>query len=273
MTDTKREKRLLRILRLLSRRPALLRDTVNLAVRLLEFAGERSLRCERADIDAMHRSGWIEIERDGEAPRLHLSEDGQTFLRRRLVGDCAGQHRQLRGATVRIDGSDHAVTINDTESPLAALARLTRPDGKTWLDRAELAAGERLRGDFERAMLQPRVTASWDPAHLAGARNRARNARVDASDSALAARGRVSDAIAAVGPELGGALLDVCCFLKGLEQVERERGWPRRSAKLMLKTALAALDRHYHPQPARTRPARAILHWGADGYRPELRAD
>ena len=59
---------------------------------------------------------------------------------------------------------------------------------------------------------------------------------------------RVEHALRAVGPELGGVLVDVCCFLKGLEAVKREREWPARSAKLMLCTALAALDRHHNPE-------------------------
>jgi hypothetical protein len=65
-------------------------------------------------------------------------------------------------------------------------------------------------------------------------------------------------------------LIDVCCFLKGLETVERERQWPVRSAKLILKTALAVLDRHYHP-PAFGRRSPRIIHWGTEDYRPEIR--
>jgi hypothetical protein len=65
------------------------------------------------------------------------------------------------------------------------------------------------------------------------------------SDSIADARARVSRAARALGPDLAGVALDVCCFGKGLEQVERDRHWPARSAKLMLRTALMALARHY----------------------------
>ena len=76
--------------------------------------------------------------------------------------------------------------------------------------------------------------------------------------------------IETVGPELSGVLIDICCFLKGLEQVEMERGWPVRSAKIVLKTALAALARHYEPQPSNQGRASTpqTLHWGAPDYRP-----
>ena len=65
------------------------------------------------------------------------------------------------------------------------------------------------------------------------------------TEAAIAARQRVRHALDAVGPEFTGLLLDVCCFLKRLEDVERERRWPPRSAKVVLQLGLASLARHY----------------------------
>jgi hypothetical protein len=62
--------------------------------------------------------------------------------------------------------------------------------------------------------------------------------------------------------------VDVCCFAKGLETVERERQWPARSAKLMLRTALLALARHYMPPPSGS--GRTSHHWGGSDYRPAM---
>jgi hypothetical protein len=90
-------------------------------------------------------------------------------------------------------------------------------------------------------------------------------------DRAIAARERVQRALKAVGPELSGVLIDVCCHLKGLEDAERSAGWPQRSGKVVLQIALTALARHYGLDKRSSGAGTGhIRHWGGDGYRPTL---
>ncbi len=201
-----------------------------------------------------------------------LDPAGRAWLKRALCDDdpFAVQHGVRRKEERLFEGETETVTINLAELPLALVARLKRRDGSPFLESGLVAAGERLRADFTRGQLQPRLTASWERTVSDGVGHRAGSAS-DLSDAALGARIRVEHALAAVGPELSGVLVDICCFLKGLETVERERDWPVRSAKLMLRTALATLDRHYNPPPPppRSRPR----HWGAEDYRPQMRRE
>ncbi len=136
------------------------------------------------------------------------------------------------------------LTINDAESPLTRLRSRAASDGRKWVSDAGFAAGERLRRDFEFGNLRQSVSSNWN---LAGgsAKSSANGAKADLSDNALDARARLEKAIASLGPDLSGVVMDVCCFLKGLETVERDRRWPPRSAKLMLRTGLDLLACHY----------------------------
>lgn len=187
------------------------------------------------------------------------------WLRRKDAGPDAflAQHARLSEPP----GTTPKPRVNLDESPLAALARPGR-DGAPFLEPAALAAAERLRRDFEFARLQPRITSSWSASVNTGRRD---GGTRDLADNVVAARKRVEKAVAAVGPELSGVLLDVCCFLKGIETVERERRWPARSAKLVLRLALAALARHYGIAETAEGAARAEMrHWGASDYRPAI---
>lgn len=152
------------------------------------------------------------------------------------------QHLDL--AHRRIDGPAGAgrVTVNDGESPLAWLARRKGRDGRALIEPVQLMAGERLRAEFTRAQLMPRVTSNWGAAVADGPRGATPAAFTEA---VIGARQRVRQALDAAGPEFSGLLLDVCCFLKGLSDVERDRGWPARSGKVVLQLGLDRLVRHY----------------------------
>lgn len=203
--------------------------------------------------------------------RVFAGEEALAYLRRAQVepgGEAfQEQHRTMIADTVLEEGARHAVRRNLDESPLGSLARLREKSGAPYFPAEAIEAGERLAADFHRGGLQPRITASWEP-RLSQTNRGQRGGQADLADSALAARDRVTAAMRALGPDLSGVALDICCFMKGLETVERERQWPARSAKLMLRTALAALARHYAPPPV-SRHGKPH-HWGAEGYRPLL---
>lgn len=209
-------------------------------------------------------SRGLASEKDG---CVALDDPGRSWLKRLLAGGddaFAAQHGEREAAVVDVDGERMGVTVNVAESPLGMLMRLKDKSGRSFLGERAFLAGERLRADFARGGLEPRVTANWDATVSTKAARGPGGGIAELTDAALSARRRVEEALDAVGPELSGVLVDVCCFLKGLETVERERQWPVRSGKLMLKTALLALARHYDQRRSGT-PRR-----GEENNRPEL---
>jgi Domain of unknown function (DUF6456) len=153
------------------------------------------------------------------------------------------QHLDLATREIITETGALSVLVNDGESPLAWLARHKGRDGRAMISPNQFIAGEKLRADFTRGHLSPRVTSDWS-APTAG-RSRTSGGAGEMTDLVIASRQRVRLAMEACGPEFSGLLMDVCCFLRGLEEVERERGWPLRSAKIVLQLALDRLARHY----------------------------
>lgn len=157
--------------------------------------------------------------------------------------------------------------FNDAESPLSWLRSRRDGKGRPLISDVQYLAGERLRMDFERAMLARRTTTNWD---MAGAGGRSGNVAAEISDGALAARERYMKALDAVGPELASMLAQVCCLAAGLEHAERVLNLPQRSGKAVLGLALTALARHYGMlEPAR-RGGGGLASWGLADYRPTI---
>ncbi|TXJ13830.1 MAG: DNA replication protein [Afipia sp.] len=171
------------------------------------------------------------------------------------------QHLDLAMRDLMTESGVAQVLVNDSESPLAWLARRKGRDGRAMIAPEQFIAGERLRADFTRGHMTPRVTSSWTSI---GRTNGSGGGAGEMTDLIIASRQRVRLALDACGPEFSGILLDVCCFLRGLEDVERERGWPSRSAKVVLQLALDRLARHYGLRSDAKGTGVAIRTWLAD---------
>jgi uncharacterized protein DUF6456 len=168
----------------------------------------------------------------------HANPESRAWLKRSLLdaGAFAAQHRILRT-------QPNGAVVNIAESPLARLGQ----GASAYLEPHHLEAGEKVRRLVERAELQPRLTMRYSAARTATASPY----KNDISDLAADARRALAD------------------IHKGLQEVERERGWPRRSAKLVLRIGLQQLAQHFGIGPVATgrRHARS-QQWMDSGARP-----
>lgn len=131
---------------------------------------------------------------------------------------------------------------------MTALAALARPRGgePAFLSPHHLLAAQRVRRLFERARLRPKVTMHYGPRTGVAPRP----AGADAiSDMAADSRKALATLHARLPGECMAVLIDVCGFEKGLQDIEAERGWPRRSAKLVLRIGLEAVARLHGLDP------------------------
>lgn len=127
----------------------------------------------------------------------------------------------------RLDEAGRRVTVNLAESPLAWLA------ARGLVSARQAAAGERLRADYEAAMLGPAVTMRWSPRVDGGA-----GRGLDPTERQVAAKRRFDGAVAAAGPGLGDVLWRVVCAGERMPDAERALGWPARAGRVVLTLAL-----------------------------------
>jgi len=226
---------------------------------------QRSLRSPLSPKGGEGRVRGIGLPAQGEAKEIFiLSDAGLGWLRRALAeeGAFAAQH-QLRARRMITDneGIEHAVTVNEGESPLGWLRNRRGRDGKPLIDATQLEAGEKLRRDFTLAQMTPRLAVDFAAPVIGGKRG----IKADAPlvHSVLAAKQRVRRALAHVGPGLADLLIDVCCHLIGLEDAERDKGWPKRSGKIVLVIALDRLAEHYGMRSQPAPRSRRIRAWQA----------
>ena len=157
-----------------------------------------------------------------------MSGDGVRLLKELATDDERGR----KGSPVR------SVTVNLAESPLGWL--FTRGH----VNRVQFDAGERLRMDWERAQLPPRVTMTWDPAPIARGRGGSAGTP-DLSASQIDSKRRFDQAIESAGPGLSDILWRVVCSGEGMREAESALGWPARAGKVVLNLALDRIAHFY----------------------------
>jgi hypothetical protein len=216
----------------------------------------RTAVVERVVAQAFALKDWIAVARTGRVTSYEITPVGRAALRRMVEEDSAAsggvgaafaeQHRQWGERHLLEPGrqAPQRIRLNIAESPLGVLARRRDKDGEPFLSPELVAAGERLREDFELAQLGPRVAQNWERFLTGGERGQYQPEASHAGGSERA-RDRVALALRELGPGLGDMVLRCCCFLEGLEAAEKRLGWSARSGKIVLRIALMRLKRHY----------------------------
>ena len=220
----------------------------------------RAIRLRGTLVRQFKARGWIRPQ-SKNSNLFVLSATGADWLAQaRAGGDgFSAQHQVLTRRTM-LDGRgrEQAVIVNEGESPLGWLRH------RKHITAAQFAAGDRLRRDFTLAGLMPRLCADLSAPVVDG--RRAQNA-AELSEIVVAARQRFNRALDAAGPGLSDLLVDVCCHLAGLEDCEKRKDWPRRSARIVLSLALDRLAAHYGFN-AKERTRSPIRSWSAQSEGP-----
>ena len=213
----------------------------------------RTAVVDREIAQAMALKEWIHCpEPETRIARYFITNTGRSALRRLTAEDenRASGFLEKRNNAETDAGWDIAeiegvvqqpARYHATESPLVGLARRKDRDGQPFLKRELVAAGERLREDYELSQVGMPPVESWEAFVFEGAVA----LPTDGPAGSIAARDRVKHALSDLGPGLGDVVLRCCCFLEGLEQTEKKMGWSARSGKIVLRIALQRLMRHY----------------------------
>ncbi|MGZ5896926.1 MAG: DUF6456 domain-containing protein [Xanthobacteraceae bacterium] len=135
-----------------------------------------------ADLAERNGDGVVSITAAGRAWIARQN----AALRALHLDPYVAQHLSLSARDIDAAEGRRAVVVDDNESPLGWLARRKGRDGQPLLAAHQLSAGERLRAEFTRAQLMPRVTSNWQAAVSQG--SRAENSgRANISDTIVAA--------------------------------------------------------------------------------------
>jgi len=220
--------------------------------------GMRTAVVDVSVAQAMALNDWIACDAPGRISRYRITGAGRTALRR-MLAEAENRAREetevgfseAQAPYAPVAAAEAAARRGRycrSESPLVLLARRKDRDGRPFLGEDLVQAGERLREDFELAQIGPRVAQNWDGLLTGGVRGAGDGTGPRGPSEA---RDRVARALGDLGPGLSDVVLRCCCYMEGLEQVEKRLGWSARSGKIVLRIALQRLKAFYDRASAR----------------------
>ena len=270
VSDEHCEREARRILRRLCEPGAVLAFAADMekAVIVRETTDGRTVRTavtDRESAQSMAIRDWLVCVQPGRVSRYKITSTGRAALKQMLAADGAVQGKAVGMAETATpfagqncdwnhndpSGGDEERTTrtryNVAEAPITVMSRRRDKDGKPFLGPQLVTAAERLREDFELSQMGQRISQNWE--NFLTNTDRGSFAPANSTGNATdAARARVMNALADLGPGLGDVALRVCCYLEGVEAAEKRLGWSARSGKIVLRIALQRLAAYYQDQ-------------------------
>lgn len=223
-------------------------------------SGRSKLTIARDLVEVMAINGWIECKKQGRVSRYSITSSGRSKAQEVDPGFAEAPtpfHGALPVTLTPEQRQRAARRAAHGETPLAILARRRGRDGRPFLSAGLVAAGERLREDFELARVPSDLCGRaeggrevWNPLEALDMTSVLPAPRSNFPQGPDAAKARVMAALRQLGPGLADVALRCCCYLEGLERAERRMGWSARSGKVVLRIALERLDAHYAAEQA-----------------------
>lgn len=182
-----------------------------------------------------------------ELSRLVASAESARAAAQSLENENAGKRGHPR-PTARAKAKRSA----GADAPVQVLARRKRPSGEAFLTGGMIEAAERFRESFEIAQMGSQITQNWEAliqgragGRDGGAQRSLMGGTEAAVDRRMRAEASLNAAVLALGPELAECVILSCCHEQGMETIEDKLDFPARSGKIVLRIALASLERHY----------------------------
>ena len=142
---------------------------------------------------------------------------------------------------IKIDQKGKKLNLN--ENPISRLS-IVKVGKKSYLLPHHIEAAKRFSFLMERANLRSNITMNYNEGQLSGTKGSA-TSKSEITDMAIDARKKINDLLSNLPSDCASIIIDICGFEKGLQLCESERGWPRRSAKLVLRIGLEQLAQNF----------------------------